>query len=91
MTSRVLAGGPAAPGMFWPDDPASRQLAAQLLQSSASMTPTSWYGQGSYPFPHGIPTTLSTVSGSNQLPYTVPAGLKLAQDSMGQIWLVPSG
>ncbi|XP_052818307.1 uncharacterized protein LOC128244317 isoform X2 [Mya arenaria] len=88
----IVTGGTAPQGMLWPDD-ASRQLAAQFLQGGAPLTPTatSWYSQGAYPFPQPA-TTAAATNTAGQLPLTVPAGYKLAQDSItGQIWLVPSG
>ncbi|XP_060605200.1 uncharacterized protein LOC132757782 isoform X3 [Ruditapes philippinarum] len=88
----IVTGGATPPGVFWPDDPASRQLAAQFLQAGHPLPPTSWYGAGAFPFPQNVTTTSSGVTQANQMPFTVPAGYKLAQDSVtGQILLLPTG
>lgn len=88
----IVTGGGTPPGVFWPDDPASRHLAAQFLQQGQPLTPTSWYGSSAFQFSQGAATTTSALMGGSQLPFTVPAGYKLAQDSVtGQILLLPSG
>ncbi|XP_053387028.1 uncharacterized protein LOC123561998 isoform X2 [Mercenaria mercenaria] len=88
----IVTGGATPPGVFWPDDPASRQLAAQFLQTGHPLTPTSWYGTGAFPYPQNVTTASSTATQASQMPFTVPAGYKLAQDSVtGQILLLPTG
>ncbi|KAL4240920.1 heterochromatin assembly [Mactra antiquata] len=87
----IVTGGATPPGVFWADDPASRQIAAQFLQAGHPLTPTSWYGSGAFSFPQTVTTASSSGPNSGQVPLTVPAGYKLAQDSVtGQILLLPA-
>jgi len=92
----LLGGGAGAAGVFWPDDATTRQFAAQFLQGGASLaTASGSWCPGAVPLSQSLASTASTLqtnTASSQLPLTVPAGYKLAQDSItGQIWLVPSG
>lgn len=91
ITYVLSIGGATPPGVFWPDDPASRQLAAQFLQTNP-MTPTSWYGSGAFQFQQNATAASPGVTQGSQMPFTVPAGYKLAQDSVtGQILFLPAG
>ncbi|KAK3601793.1 hypothetical protein CHS0354_041705 [Potamilus streckersoni] len=84
----VTGGSNAATGVFWPDDPASRQIAAQFHPLNAG-----WFGQlNQAPFNYHQPIPTSLPENAGQMPLSVPAGYKFAQDSLtGQILLIPSG
>ncbi|KAL3876603.1 hypothetical protein ACJMK2_034427 [Sinanodonta woodiana] len=84
----VTGGSNATTGVFWPDDPASRQIAAQFHTLN-----TGWFGQlNQAPFNYHQPIPTSLPENAGQMPLSVPAGYKLAQDSLtGQILLIPSG
>ena len=76
-------------GLFWSNDQASRQLAAQYLQPGVQINQPNWFDQSHVSFPH---TNHTTTSEGGQLPFTVPPGFKLAQDSLtGGILLIPTG
>lgn len=90
--SILSSGGATPPGVFWPDDPASRQLAAQFIQTGHPLTSTSWYGSGAFPYTQNVTTASPSATQAGQIPFTVPAGYKLAQDSVtGQILLLSTG
>lgn len=83
-----LPGSANGTGVPWQDDPTARHFASQWLQSP-HVNPASWLGQNPYAMNSTMPTS-GAIEPSN-LPYTVPAGFKLAQDPItGQIFLLPA-